>query len=314
MRKMIPLLLLLPLAALARQGSEGGGGANKLIAEYVSTANTLIGRTGFTPEHKALLQKALDHSRIVTVKKILDPQTKQPLANQEKLIAWGSPGLVQLKEKGVLFEDSFEDAVATARPIAHIVIHELFRASGALDETGKSIDENFQLSIGKYHLEQDSTVGSAIGSDRGSQFLYAECKIVSCERKGRWSKDEDTVCDPKDKTWGRQGLLGATLSVYKYSGINNANNKQGLLMIKDVVDETKWRLGNEVISAVNILDGEEEMQIVSDRNNEYRDFRIGYSTPRKRFTTGHLEIMYIRLPGSETSVKLDLAECQTLDR
>lgn len=315
-----PILMLtlaaatfLPQLSLARDGgSEGGGGGNRLIAEYVAVANSLLGTVAFTPEHKRLLKQALERAEFKTTKQLMDPVTRQPLAEQDKLIAWGSPGLVQLKEKGVLFQDSFEDALATARPIAHIVIHELFRASGALGSDGKSIDENFQLSIGKYHLEQSSRAATAIRVERGSQFLYAECKVVRCEHIGDWSRTEEaSLCETPKAEPGSTGWMNGTLSVYKYAGIESANDKDGLFMVRSTQPHPEYRIGDETIDAVKIIDGEKGMEIVSDSNGStYRNFRIEYSTRQKPITKGRLEISFSDRSG-ERWLGLDLGDCRT---
>jgi hypothetical protein len=313
MRKLLSLLLLAllaPPAPLARAGvggSEGGGGGNDLIAEFVATANVLLDQVNFTKEDRVLLKKALANVQITSGPRLLNPLTGEPVPGQERLIAWGSPGHVQLKERLYINEASFEDSVAGPHPIAHIIIHELFRASGALDENGKSIDENFQLSIGRYKLDQNPT--RALKRPlRAVQALYAECKITECKLRGEWYEgDEDLICRPRNEALN--GYLGATLQLFRADSPSSFGQYEGTVSI------VRWkslgqRLGSQELLAVRVTDGLHEVRVFEDERNSLRDFRIGLSTKREAVSTGSLSINYSTIT-EDHFVDLTLGECRT---
>jgi hypothetical protein len=154
-------LLIAGPALAARLGPGSSGGGNSSIAFFVASAEALLKRVKFQPTHAALLQSALKSAHIEAGRVLLTPGTSRPVSNQEGLLAYGSPGLIQLKlnQPG---EESFEKAVAEGRPLAHIVIHELFRASGAVGEDGNSIDDAYQLTIGFYRLNKLDAFGNVL--------------------------------------------------------------------------------------------------------------------------------------------------------
>jgi len=299
---------LAPLAhARAGGGSEGGGGGNKLIAEFVATANALLVQTKFVDAHRTLLTKTLAGVKFSTGPRLLDPITGKPIPNQEKLIAWGSPGRVQLKEKGVLFEASFEDAIHGTDPIAHIVAHELFRASGALDSSGKSIDENFQLSIGFYQLNRNPTRGF-VKPVRSVQVLAAECKVTDCKLRGGWFEgDEELICRPHDGALN--GYLGSTLQVFKSDGrIENEQHDGTISIVRP--QSVERRLGTQELLNVRIADGEKAMQLIDDENNSLLGFYIPYSTRQAPVTTASFRIS-LPTENAPKLIDLTLGDCRT---
>ena len=151
----IGLLLGLLLALPALGGNSSSGGGNTLVAGFVSLANGLMRNyAGFSAEHKRALTLGLNSATPVSTPVLTDPQSHQPIANQRELVAWGSPGLIQLKEdSGDPRAQSWERLIRENKPVAHHIAHELFRASGILGADGKSIDDGYQLSIGVYHLD-----------------------------------------------------------------------------------------------------------------------------------------------------------------
>lgn len=141
--------------AFAGPGSSGGG--NALVSHFVSAANWLLQKESWTPAEYKLLSEALESSRIVSVPVLMDPSTdfKTPVENEEKLIAYGSPNYIQLKQQSHrLGEDSWEEQLSKGAPLAHHIIHELFRASNDLDKFGKSVDDSYQISVGVHHLDR----------------------------------------------------------------------------------------------------------------------------------------------------------------
>lgn len=171
MKKIIYCLLscLLWSSFALADGTESGGGANPLIASFVKIASTVLSKVYFQPEHRILLAKALAESKIVTVKVLMDPATGKPVANQEKLVAYSSKNLIQLKEKPSSEADaSWEVSLLRDDPLAYIVIHELWRASGIVSKENRSPDDTFQLSIGLYRLDRlnnDGEISTNVTAD-----------------------------------------------------------------------------------------------------------------------------------------------------
>jgi len=164
---------MIALPAFAGPGSSGGG--NGSVAFFVASAEALLKRVRFQPEDAELIRHALKTARIEANGELLVPGTNKPVPSQAGLLAYGSPGLIQLKLTHA-GEDSFEKAVAEGRPLAHIVIHELFRASGAVGENGASIDDTYELSIGTYRLNKLDSLGNVlINSPRA----YWQCQCFA---------------------------------------------------------------------------------------------------------------------------------------
>jgi len=137
---------------------------SKLVVSFKAIAEQLIVRHkafGLSDEEATILRRALSQSSIVSTPALVNPVTGKPLQCSdgphlcpEKLIAYGSPGLIQLKEdSGRPQEDSWERVLNERRPFAHYVAHELFRASGVLGSDGRSIDDTFQISVQRCHLD-----------------------------------------------------------------------------------------------------------------------------------------------------------------
>jgi hypothetical protein len=62
--------------------------------------------------------------------------------------------------------------------LAHIVIHELFRASGVVGEDGASIDDTYQLTIGLYRLNKLDSMGNVL---IGGPKAYWQCQCFAGE-------------------------------------------------------------------------------------------------------------------------------------
>jgi hypothetical protein len=149
----ILLTAALPFGALAGGGSDGGG--NDLVAGFVARANDLLNSYNFSAADKEVLKRGLN-ARIISVSVLRDPRTNQPIKNQKNMVAYGSPGLIQLKEKGLRGGDSWSNVIAENRSASHTVAHELFRAAGVTNSDGVSIDDGYQRTIGDYHLDDYS--------------------------------------------------------------------------------------------------------------------------------------------------------------
>jgi hypothetical protein len=136
-------------------GGQGSGGGNDIVARFTSLSNQLLDDGPFSEDDKNLLRKALSDSHITSVPVLIDERTHKAVPNQSQLLAWASRGSIQLKESSPDPKDaSFTDLIFKRKPLAHELAHELFRATGLVNTDQKSIDENYQLSIGKYHLDQ----------------------------------------------------------------------------------------------------------------------------------------------------------------
>jgi len=155
--KAVALLFLIQTSlAKADRGNGSGGGGNELVAEFISSAKVILNLESLaqSPDLPAL-QNALTHAKIVSVRILNDLATGKPVPNQKSLVAWGSKDSIQLKEdSGVPGESSWEHLLKSRQPVAHFVLHELYRATGLVGTDGKSVDENFQISIGRFHLDK----------------------------------------------------------------------------------------------------------------------------------------------------------------
>lgn len=136
---------------LAR-GVDSSGGGDDLVAEFIVLSHELIGSYGDQwPKYRDTLQKALDTVKVVSTPVLKDPKTGVAIPNQTDLVAWGSPGLIQLKEN-IPGQSSWADLLARNATVAQYIFHELYRASGIVGPDGRSPDDRFQISIGELHL------------------------------------------------------------------------------------------------------------------------------------------------------------------
>lgn len=151
--------LALLLCAPAFAGDVHGGGSNGVVAAFVVKAREVLARYPGPASELSALRDALDDpgTEIVAVKVLRDPVTGEPIPNQEKNPALGSPGLIQLKlDSGNPNEESFERLLRERRPVLHHVAHELFRASRlcADSDATKCPDDQYKKTVLKYHLDQ----------------------------------------------------------------------------------------------------------------------------------------------------------------
>lgn len=160
MRSIRLLIILLSLAssvsyaASLREGTVAGGGGSDLVAHFSALAQEIIESRRCSYKDTRILQKTLEGAAIQANAVLMDPRTNftTPVPNQEGLIAYGSPGLIQLKTK-TMNRISYEDLMDRNQPLAHHVAHELFRASGESNSDGTSIDDTYQKSIGSCGLD-----------------------------------------------------------------------------------------------------------------------------------------------------------------
>lgn len=189
MRKMIMVfwIVLTLLTSVSFAGNEGGGG-DQLIIQFVSVANSILKDSEIEEHDKEILKKALLETKIVTTKVLKNPVTGEEILNQSKILAWGSKNLIQLKlsSEGV-GNISWEDIANSGQPLAHLVFHELYRASGIYNEKNECPDETFQLSIGKYRLNELAIETNVDKSCLESQKLLFESYVLrqAMQRYGR---------------------------------------------------------------------------------------------------------------------------------
>ncbi|MEK6773494.1 MAG: hypothetical protein AABY64_06120 [Bdellovibrionota bacterium] len=91
-------------------GSRDGGGGDSLVSDFVAYANALFSQYPGDASEKALLKETLKNSKIVSVQTLKNPVSGNEIPDQAKLIAWGSPGLIQLKLDSGKLEDESWDA------------------------------------------------------------------------------------------------------------------------------------------------------------------------------------------------------------
>jgi hypothetical protein len=180
----------------AREGANHGGVGSDLVSQFREVADRILGDrppsnldgTVFfhhwpidsqERDEREMLRKAFRNCRVVAVPALLNPVTGKHIPKQKNFVAWGSPGLIQLKTvSSDPTEDSWENLVTRRRPIAHHIFHELYRCSGAVGPDGKtSPDDGYQLSVAKYHFED---LPILIGGDVVSLDCHAAYSL------GRW--------------------------------------------------------------------------------------------------------------------------------
>jgi len=164
-------------AAFNADGGGSYGGGDDLVARFKSIAGQLITHHelyGLTDSEAGILNEALKSAKIETASILINPASKKPLTCDDgpefcpdKLVIFGSPGLIQLKtDSRRQDEDSWERVLADQRPFAHYVAHELFRASGRVGQDGRPLDDGYAISITRCRLnEMDATYALLNSSD-----------------------------------------------------------------------------------------------------------------------------------------------------
>ncbi len=178
---LIATLQLLTVFAHAKViGVDSSGGGNELVATFVTIADDVLKKAPFSSADYNVLKQALLSSRIVSVKTLLDANG-YAVPEQSQMLAYGYKGLIQLKEQKN-GEDSWARAVAENRPLAYIVIHELFRASGLTNNQGRSIDDIYQLSVMTYRLNEVDNSGNWLSEPL--ELHYWKCQCFESENDG----------------------------------------------------------------------------------------------------------------------------------
>ena len=139
-------------------GVDGGGGSD-IVAEFVIQAHGLLNRlevsypkvTEIRVLKKLLAGKNL---RILPVEKLIDIVSGNPIPHQGGLIAYGLPGLVQLKTK------DWDEAFKTNKNMDHHIFHELCRAAAPDCD-----DEAYRISIIQLGLAPTSYAPAPIAVD-----------------------------------------------------------------------------------------------------------------------------------------------------
>lgn len=200
--KTLKILILsgaLTASSAQATGGNGGGGGNEIVAQFISTAYALMVKVHFSPDHQAALLEGLRPDSITSVA-VLKDENGVPVPDQKNLIAYSyrSPNgpVIQLKDTPADGQgESWEARWKAKLPLAHMVIHELLRASGRVEGEGRdkhSIDEGYQISIGVYHLETPHALDvkpralrrAEIMRDRGLKYceeLNTKNEILLCK-------------------------------------------------------------------------------------------------------------------------------------
>lgn len=157
------LLVSLVLSTSALASSGKGGGGSDLAGIFRSLAEDLFDRLddmGQSEVDTSKLEASLDSTRIEPVSILKDPNSGDPIPNQRFMLAWGTPGLIQLKVK------VFEKVMKESESIDHHILHEICRASN-----GYCDDEGYRISVGKLHLDKT-----------GNRFKLLDGKTFSAPR------------------------------------------------------------------------------------------------------------------------------------
>lgn len=228
------VLLFAMMATPAFSGNEGGGG-DQLIIDFIQTANNLLLENSIEDQHKDVLRSALGSTKIVTVLELKNPVTGKPIPNQKTIIAWGSPNFIQLKlSSGVKGEAAWDLIKKKGGPIAHLVFHELYRASGIMNERNESPDDAFQLSIGKYKLDTYFTHPPVDCSQ--AQAVLLETYVVS-EARARFGRDLDVKAGTSMSV---NNVYGSMQCIYEV--VYTLKDKKGKEIIgRDVFDSNSYR-------------------------------------------------------------------------
>ncbi len=148
-------------------GVDGGGGSD-IVAEFVIQGSSLLNRLEVSfPKisevqtlKKLLAGKAL---RILPVGNLIDIINGSSIPNQDGLIAYGLPGLIQLKTK------EWDEAFKGNKNMDHHIFHELCRAAAP-----ECNDEAYRISIIQLGLAPTSYAPSVAVAARTPQLLMKE--------------------------------------------------------------------------------------------------------------------------------------------
>lgn len=139
-------------------GGEAGGGGSNVVAEFVREADRILEIIDFSEQHRAILTRALREARIEAVA-VLKDRSGKALSDQESLVAYSLQNYIQLRS--VRSHSGGQTWVANNRagPLGtwHFIIHELFLASGRRGPGGQALDQNFDISIREYGLDNYSS-------------------------------------------------------------------------------------------------------------------------------------------------------------
>lgn len=134
-------------------GGEAGGGGDRLAMDFVRRANSLLQAFNFEHGDLSILQQSLARAQIVSVRELRYCGSQDAVRDQERMLAFSCPGLIQLKmDTGVAGEDSWEKATRESRASNALIAHELFVASGRR-QGNLPLDHNYTISITKYGLD-----------------------------------------------------------------------------------------------------------------------------------------------------------------
>ncbi|RYZ80203.1 MAG: hypothetical protein EOP06_25775, partial [Proteobacteria bacterium] len=134
---------------VTRGGTSGGGGSD-IVAEFIVRARNLVSRLQVTNPDVAEIKAvgallASTNLKVLPVKNLKDIITGQDIPDQEGLLAYGNPGVVQLRTK------IWDQAFLSNRNMDHHIFHELCRAAAPACN-----DEAYRISIVQLQLAPSS--------------------------------------------------------------------------------------------------------------------------------------------------------------
>jgi hypothetical protein len=139
-KTILALCLASPLAAIAFNGHDQGGGGSRVESAFRLSATDLIKAVGnnkwaqsFCPAD--LMTKSLNGAKVLVVDTLTDLNTGKPVDTQ--LDAWTRPGTIQLRKAA--WEKYLTSGDRLDKSVSALVLHELYRSTGACDDDNGSL-------------------------------------------------------------------------------------------------------------------------------------------------------------------------------
>ncbi len=164
--------------AFAGEGTNSGGGGSDIVAEFVIRATSLLERVAVTnPEIKetAVLKALLKGTslRIIPVSKLKDMISGSEIPDQAGLLAYGMPGIIQLKT------EVWDKAFSSGKNMDQHIYHELCRAAAP-----KCNDEAYRISIVELKLAPTSYISSVAAATASNADQLMKLSIENSDEDG----------------------------------------------------------------------------------------------------------------------------------
>ncbi len=111
------------------KGGNVGGSGDVYVEQFVALADSILNRVKFEQQDKDLLQHALKTVQIITVEVLRNPDTGEMIPEQDQMVAWGTPGIIQLKEPSTKRDSrtaTWGELLGNRSSVAHYLVHELY--------------------------------------------------------------------------------------------------------------------------------------------------------------------------------------------